>query len=67
MPRSGHRASLGGLGLSQATRTGPAAYWAAWADALGVLREPSRNGRSAASLTLVDQPAYGQPLKHAGC
>ena len=32
-------ASLGGLGLSQATRTGPAAYWAAWADALSVLRE----------------------------
>ena len=29
-------ASLGGLGLSQATRTGPAAYWAAWADALGL-------------------------------
>ena len=32
-------ASLGGLGLSQATRTGPAAYWAAGADALSVLRE----------------------------
>ena len=32
-------ASLGGLGLSQATRTGPAANWAAWADAFSVLRE----------------------------
>ena len=32
-------ASLGGLGLLQATRTGPAAYWAGWADALAVLRE----------------------------
>ena len=31
-------ASLGGLGLSQATRTAPAAYWA-WADALTMLRE----------------------------
>ena len=30
-------ASLGGLGLSQAT--GSAAYWAAWADTLTVLRE----------------------------
>ena len=28
---------------------------------------PSRTGRSAASLTLLDQPAYGQLLKHEGC
>ena len=28
---------------------------------------PSRTGRSAASLTPVDQPACGQLLKHAGC
>ena len=28
---------------------------------------PFRIGRSAASLTLVGQPAYGQPLKPAGC
>ena len=33
------RASLGGVGLSQATRAAPAVYWAAWADALTVLRE----------------------------
>ena len=32
-------ASLGGLGLSSAVRTAPAAYWAAWADALPVLGE----------------------------
>ena len=32
-------ASPGGRGLSQAMRTGPAAYWAAWAGGLGVLRE----------------------------
>ena len=29
-------ASLGGLGLTQATRAAPAAYWAAWADSLAV-------------------------------
>ncbi|CAE7256258.1 ccdc135 [Symbiodinium natans] len=62
-------ASLGGLGLSQATRTSPAAYWAAWADALIVLRArcPAlRIGRSAASSTSVGQRAYGQPLRGAG-
>ena len=32
-------ASLGGLGLTSAVRTAPAAYWAAWADALPVLGE----------------------------
>ena len=32
-------ASLGGLGLASAVRTAPAAYWAAWADALPVLGE----------------------------
>ena len=31
-------ARLGGLGLQCAVRTAPAAYWAAWADALPVLR-----------------------------
>ena len=31
-------AQLGGLGLQCAERTAPAAYWAAWADALPVLR-----------------------------
>ena len=30
---------LGGLGLVAAERTAPAAYWAAWADALPVLRQ----------------------------
>ena len=32
-------ASRGGLGLASAVRTAPAAYWAAWADALPVLGE----------------------------
>ena len=31
--------SQGGLGLTAARRTSPAAYWAGWADALAVLRE----------------------------
>ena len=31
-------AVLGGLGLQSAQRTAPAAYWAAWADALPVMR-----------------------------
>ena len=31
--------SLGGLGLLAAERVSPAAYWAAWADALPVLRQ----------------------------
>ena len=35
-------ASLGGLGLASAVRTAPAAYWAAWADALPVIGEPAR-------------------------
>ena len=34
-------ASLGGLGLTSAVRTAPAAYWAAWADALPVIGEPA--------------------------
>ena len=32
-------ASLGGLGLASAVRTAPAAYWAAWADAIPVIGE----------------------------
>ena len=32
-------AALGGLGLQSAERTAPAAYWAAWADALVPLRD----------------------------
>ena len=31
-------AVLGGLGLESVTRSAPAAYWAAWADSLPVLR-----------------------------
>ena len=31
-------AHLGGLGLAQAVRTSPAAYWGAWADGLSVLQ-----------------------------
>ena len=30
--------SLGGMGLRNATRTSPPAYWASWADCLGMLR-----------------------------
>ena len=32
-------AALGGLGLRSAERTAPAAYWAAWADALVPLHD----------------------------
>ena len=32
-------ASLGGLGLARTVRTAPAAYWAAWADAIPVIGE----------------------------
>ena len=31
---------LGGLGLTNALRTSPAAYWAGWADALAMLSAP---------------------------
>ena len=34
---------LGGLGLREAQRTSPAAYWASWADALEVIRQRRPN------------------------
>ncbi|CAE7037427.1 unnamed protein product, partial [Symbiodinium natans] len=41
----------GGLGLLAAERISPAAYWAAWADALPVLRQRYRKLRTACSMT----------------
>ena len=48
--------SLGGLGLFAAERVSPAAYWAAWADALPVLRQ--RYPEAAARLV---QELEGEP------
>ena len=50
---------LGGLGLFAAERIAPAAYWAAWADALPVLalRQPILAARCAAELTLGPESA----------
>ena len=74
MPRSGHRPPPG-----QPWRAGTVAGHAHRPGGLLGLRRcphcarrihgarPFRIGRSAASLTLVGQPAYGQPLKPAGC
>ena len=46
-------AHLGGLGLQCAERTAPAAFWAAWADALPVLcaRRPDAAARFLAELS----------------
>ena len=50
---------LGGLGLFAAERIAPAAYWAAWADALPVLalQQPILAARCAAELTLGPESA----------
>jgi len=45
---------LGGLGLRAATRTSPAAYWAAWADTLEVLKE-RRPAEAAAILAQLER------------
>ena len=74
MPRSGHRPPPGqpwrtGTGRrprAPAQRlTGRAGSMPSPCSANGA--RPFRIGRSSASLTLVGQPAYGQPLKPAGC
>ena len=53
-------ACLGGLGLAQAVRAAPAAYWAAWADALPVLA-----ARSPAFAAWTVRALSGE-LEHAG-
>ena len=52
-------ASMGGLGLLRATRVSPAAYWAAWADALPVMRQrrPEAAARCARELSVGDEAA----------
>ena len=52
----------GGLGLQNATRTAPGAYWAAWADALPVMQQ--RRPREAAQLTALLE---GQVPGRRGC
>ena len=70
-------ARLGGLGLQCAERVAPAAYWAAWADALPVLRlrRPEAAARCLAELEagsasfapcLRAAAAAGAHLTHAG-
>ena len=70
-------ARLGGLGLQCAERVAPAAYWAAWADALPVLRlrRPEAAARCLAeleagpasfALCLRAAAAAGAHLTHAG-
>ena len=65
-------ASLGGLGLMHAERLSPAAYWAAWADALPVLQQPCprrrerclqelQAGSQAAAPSLQAAAAAGDP------
>ena len=64
-------ASLGGLGLMHAERLSPAAYWAAWADALPVLQQRCpeaaarclqelRSGNQAAAPSLQAAAAAGE-------
>lgn len=53
-------AHQGGLGLLHAERIAPAAYWAAWADALPLLRRrcPEVAARCVAELVAGDSPAH---------
>ena len=55
--------SLGGLGLLAAERVAPAAYWAAWADALPVLRQ--RYPDAADRLVRELEGAPSAPCLHA--
>ena len=59
-------ARLGGLGLLASVQIAPAAYWAAWADALPVLaqRQPDAAARCAAALA-ADPPAPAACLREA--
>ena len=50
----------GGLGLRSAARTSTAAYWAAWVDALGVLRTKNPN-LATRFLNLLERPLEEQP------
>ena len=70
-------ASLGGLGLMHAERLSPAAYWAAWADALPVLQQRCpeaaarclqelRSGNQAAAPSLQAAAAAGEHLDSQG-
>ena len=52
----------GGLGLQDATRSSPGAYWAAWADGLHMLH--LRRPREAAQLTALLE---GQAMGRSGC
>ena len=56
-------ASLGGLGLTQATRAAPAAYWAAWADSLAVFE--ARCPRFAAWAVAALQDGTGPACQRA--
>ena len=49
--------SLGGLGLLAAERVSPAAYWAAWADALPVLRQRYPDAAARLVQELEGEPA----------
>ena len=64
-------ARLGGLGLQCAVRTAPAAYWAAWADALPVLRarRPDAAARCLAELAAGPAAAAAclRAAAEAGC
>ena len=53
-------ARYGGLGLRSAARTRTAAYWAAWVDALSVLKE-KRPALAELLLSKLDLPADQQP------
>ena len=58
-------AALGGLGLSSAVRTAPAAYWAAWADALPELHKRSPAFAAACTRLLATDGGRSPSLRSA--
>ena len=56
---------LGGLGLRSAARTAPAAYWANWADSVGMFRQRHRDVAASVAAALTDPPTHAHHLQGA--
>ena len=54
---------LGGAGLRSAVRTGPAAYWASWADALAMINARAPDVAAAAAAQLSAPPPDDCPAR----
>ena len=56
---------LGGLGLRSEARTAPAAYWASWADSVGMFRQRHRDVAASVAAALTDPPTHAHHLQGA--